>query len=209
MSDVARMPMRPQHSRPSPDVDRAVAGIVAGLLLHYYSPGDLSEAARQAMARDWVEDLREFGPAIAADACREWRRTQERRPTPADIRKLAIDFQRMRHQSAAHQQLPSGVARDLAERRDEDRRMQAARYEDARRVREAMAAELGYPSFSYMLSIGLVAAVRNAPTRRAAGPTAAELGVKAREVSPEKYRADQIALGIEQADDTTTAAGAA
>lgn len=44
--------------------------------------------ARAAMAEDWVNDLAEFGADIVSGACGEWRRTQARRPTIADIRKL-------------------------------------------------------------------------------------------------------------------------
>jgi hypothetical protein len=43
------------------------------------------------MARDWVRDLGEFDPAIVEEACTRWRRTEARRPTPADIRRLCLD----------------------------------------------------------------------------------------------------------------------
>lgn len=69
--------------------DRHVAALVARLLQHFFSP-DMPDVARRTIAEDWLEDLREFGPEIVERACREWRQTQSRRPTPADIRKLCI-----------------------------------------------------------------------------------------------------------------------
>ncbi len=56
---------------------------------HYWTADD-HPAARQAQIEDWLEDLDEFDVAIVRAACREWRQTQSRRPTPADIRFLAI-----------------------------------------------------------------------------------------------------------------------
>lgn len=105
MDDTARTPTRQQHSTQSRDTQqsndgRDVAGIIARLLLHYYSPGDLSEAARKAMAQDWVEDLVEFGPTAVSQGCREWRQTQSKRPTPADIRRLCIESQNRRRENA-------------------------------------------------------------------------------------------------------------
>ena len=57
------------------------------LLFHYWTADDSPEA-RQAQIEDWIEDLIEFGPRIVADACQEWRRGHDRRPTPSDIRGL-------------------------------------------------------------------------------------------------------------------------
>lgn len=62
---------------------------------HYWTADDPIEARREQV-RDWIEDLVEFGPATVADACREWRRTQSRRPTPADIRRLCVDSRQAR-----------------------------------------------------------------------------------------------------------------
>lgn len=50
---------------------------------------------RKAQAQDWLEDLAEFGPAIVADACREWRqRPVNRRPAPGEIRALCLAEQK-------------------------------------------------------------------------------------------------------------------
>ncbi len=140
---------------------------------------------RQAQVEDWLEDLIEFGPTAVADACREWRRTPiNRRPVPGEIRKLCIEAMPRQQEHGQHAApddmdeyarsvgFASNAERLAAIRRDE--RDREPRYERARQARE----QAGVP--------------------RPLAHTAATLGVKAREVSPEKYRADQIAVGIER-----------
>lgn len=53
---------------------------------------------RRLQTEDWLEDLAEFGPAVVADACREWRRTGHRRPLPSDIRALCVAEQQARRE---------------------------------------------------------------------------------------------------------------
>lgn len=61
---------------------------------HYWT-GSENEAIRREQALDWLEDLREFGPAIVAEACTRWRRQPGgRRPTPGDIRTFCIEERR-------------------------------------------------------------------------------------------------------------------
>jgi hypothetical protein len=60
------------------------------LLNHYWTAAD-HIAVREAQIEDWIDDLIEFGPKIVAEACRRWRNTESRRPTPADIRKFCIE----------------------------------------------------------------------------------------------------------------------
>lgn len=74
---------------PDMGTDRQIAGLIARLLLHYWT-GEMSAETRRLQALDWLEDLREFGPEIVAGACGDYRRTETRRPTPADIRRLCI-----------------------------------------------------------------------------------------------------------------------
>lgn len=180
MEDAAHMRPKQMLSTQSPDTEREIAGIIARLLLHFYSPGDLSESARTAMAQDWVNDLFEFGSGIVANACREWRNTKTHRPTPADIRLLCVEAQRIRQETRTYRALPSPQDHRVLAARDEDRRAQSARDAEAARLREAMARELGFPSFAAWQGFGLVAGAQRA-RRGAAGPTAAELGVTARE----------------------------
>ena len=60
---------------------------------HYWTADDPIESRREQL-RDWVEDLIEFGSATTAEACREWRRTETRRPLPADLRRWCIELNR-------------------------------------------------------------------------------------------------------------------
>jgi hypothetical protein len=67
---------------------------------HYWTSDD-HPAIRQAQIEDWIEDLIEFPIDIVEEACREWRQTQDRRPTPSAIRTLAIVAQRSRRELLA------------------------------------------------------------------------------------------------------------
>lgn len=74
--------------------------MIGRLLAHYWA-SDEPPALRRVIADDWLDDLREFNPLIVALACREWRRTQTRRPTPADVRALCIAEERERAERTA------------------------------------------------------------------------------------------------------------
>lgn len=85
----------------------------------------------------------------------------------------------------------------IGDERLRDIEASADRYETARLNREAWAADLGYSSFKYMMEIGLVRAVREAPNyvngsrRQQARNVAVGMGVTAREIVPER---DEAAL---------------
>lgn len=64
-----------------------IAEQITRLLVHYWTADD-DAVSRRAQIEDWIEDLAEFGPHAVADACTEWRRSSGKRPTPSDIRKL-------------------------------------------------------------------------------------------------------------------------
>ncbi len=70
--------------------------MIARLLLHYRGM-DLPVSAQEMIAEDWLEDLGEFDIDVIQFACREWRQAQRHRPTPADIRLLAIAEHRRRN----------------------------------------------------------------------------------------------------------------
>lgn len=147
--------LRPQPSTSSPDgTDRAVAGLIARLLLHYWTPQQLSDGARAAMAADWLDDLREFGPDLVAEACASWRRTQSRRPTPADIRSLAIQAQRELAARSEMLALPSpGYAE--AERRRLEREARYAELAAAgSQITDAWARGKGHRDFEHYLASG-------------------------------------------------------
>ena len=83
-----------------------ISALIARLLHHYWT-GDDDPALRRAQADDWIADLVEFDVGDVQNACVEWRRAQHRRPTPSDIRLLAIAEQRTRQARAELRALPS------------------------------------------------------------------------------------------------------
>ncbi len=54
---------------------------------HYWTSDDAQEFRALQLA-DWIEDLAKFPAHHVATAVAEWRQTQSRRPTPADIIKI-------------------------------------------------------------------------------------------------------------------------
>ena len=69
---------------------RQIAALVSRLLSHYWTADDREET-RESQIEDWITDLHQFGAEVVSRACGRWRLTQNRRPTPADIVKLAIE----------------------------------------------------------------------------------------------------------------------
>lgn len=72
------------------DTGRRIAEELSKLFLHYWSAQDPIELRKSQMA-DWIEDLAEFGPEAVRAACIRWRRSQQRRPTPAELRVYASE----------------------------------------------------------------------------------------------------------------------
>ncbi len=72
-----------------------IAALIARLMGHYWTADD-DPASRRAQAEDWIDDLIEFDVGDVQNACVEWRRSQSRRPTPSDVRLIAIAEQRNR-----------------------------------------------------------------------------------------------------------------
>lgn len=138
----------------------------------------------------------EFGTDIVSVACGEWRRTQIKRPTPADIRRLAISEQADRRMRVPVLALPSGQRERMAAARVENNQMRRARDEEARLHRENWAHELGYDSFAHMMSIGLVNAVRNAPGATGKPLSAADHGVTSTEWTAEEMAQGRRELGM-------------
>lgn len=91
---------------------RDVSALVARLMNHYWKDNEHA-AMRQAQIEDWITDLREFPVECIEEACREWRRTETKRPTPAHIRKLAIAARaaaaQERAQAGGGQVVPPGM----------------------------------------------------------------------------------------------------
>jgi hypothetical protein len=102
--------------------------LIARLLVHYWTE-NMPASMREAQAQDWLDDLREFGAEVVAEACRRWRRQPGgRRPTPGDIRALCIEEQET--YGIGLRALPTPDARaahDAARAREEARRAEEAR----------------------------------------------------------------------------------
>ena len=128
--------------------------MIARLLLHFWTPQDLSDGARKAMAEDWLNDLREFGPEIVSIACGEWRRAQTKRPAIADIRRLCIEQQRERGirgpDGPPMLPPPDRVARQADAREERFRRMAL----EGREVTDRWARQKGYRDFDEYLDSG-------------------------------------------------------
>lgn len=85
------LPSTTSSSAPREQLKRLhdVSALVARLLRHYWTADD-DPATRQAQIEDWIDDLGEFPSEIVEEACRMWRRANKHRPTPAEIRSLAL-----------------------------------------------------------------------------------------------------------------------
>jgi hypothetical protein len=110
----------------SPATVSAISILVTKLLSHYWTAEE-HPAARQAQVEDWIGDLIEFGSGVVQEACAEWRRSETRRPLPADIRKLCQE-ERDRRQWRATRALPAPAPVPTQRQRDhaEERRLAEA-----------------------------------------------------------------------------------
>lgn len=97
MEDQPKLPLAasskalPSHSgtERANENDRRIAERITTLLSHFWT-ADEDPRLRKLQIADWLDDLAEFGPGIVSRAVKEWRQTETKRPTPADIRKLCI-----------------------------------------------------------------------------------------------------------------------
>lgn len=155
-------------------------------MAHYWLAAE-QEPARRAQLEDWVEDLADFGPAIVADACREWRRTQpDRRPGPGHIRALCLAAQREQRERAHHRALASPDAMDAYARSvgfaNNAERMEQIRKDDSKHNDPA--------NFERLRQIEQALTMRRAGKLR---PT----GRIIREATAEELRQARIALKLE------------
>lgn len=110
-----------------------IAALVSRLLSHYWTADD-HPAVRQGQIEDWLDDLREFEPDVVKEACRQWRRSNTRRPTPADIRTLCMEERSVREwRERRKYALPAPVKADpeFVPPTDEERREMAEMAERA------------------------------------------------------------------------------
>jgi hypothetical protein len=72
---------------------------IVKLLTHFYLPG-IDQQIERAVAHDWAVDLSDYDYPTVKDACAEWRRTQTRRPTVAQVIELCQKFKRQAESDA-------------------------------------------------------------------------------------------------------------
>ena len=73
---------------PKPTAEWITARVEA-MLSHYYRP-EISEEADLLAAASWIDVLGDLPQDATDQACSEWERNEEKRPTPAGIRKRAL-----------------------------------------------------------------------------------------------------------------------
>src|SRR6185437_90451 len=146
----------------------------------------MSASMREAQAADWLDDLREFAPAIVEEACRRWRRANpDRRPGPGHIRALCIEERRERQEGDRLKALPP-PARHGRPALSEDLRRQA------RELSNRLARDRGYEDFdAYLAAGGSVVELAGLPPvqKRGAAPDRPEFNP-----SPERLATDHRAL---------------
>jgi hypothetical protein len=183
--------------------------LIARLMSHYWTADDPPEI-RRAQAEDWIDDLVEYGPDVVAIACGEWRRTKTRRPTPAEIRMLAIAAQRERAELSDVPQITDGERQAMRERREAAHKRRALEMiAEGQAISRKWAQDRGYAdlgayaaanAISYEQAIAQVcrSIFAGSPFGEALSQ-AALLGVTAREFkpTPEQLRAGRMALGLE------------
>lgn len=80
------------------------------LLGHFYQPNETPQM-RAMLIADFVRDLADMSDEAVAWAIREWRRTQDRRPSPAALRQLCM---MRRHEATQALQARSATSKDTA-----------------------------------------------------------------------------------------------
>lgn len=165
MADSNRNPPRPpstpvpQSRSPGGLNERLIAERISTLLSHYWTSNDPPET-RALQLDDWITDLASYPASVVAAACADWRRNEERRPTPAAIRKLceehAVTGRRPMLELPEQGPTPPAdwharqAAGEAAMRAERDRK-----FAEAAAAREAWAREHGCASFGEALQIGL------------------------------------------------------
>ena len=166
--------MRQQTTSSTTSRPADILALVSRLMGHYWLPTE-PEPVRRAQLEDWLEDLIEFSTAAVAAACREWRQTKSKRPTPADIRKLCIVSQNRRRETEA-KALPPPVRQPEPEPEpmsEEDR------------------------AYCILLAEKEIRRLKRIPADKPTG-YGVELVRKERTYTAEEMRRARIALGIEQ-----------
>jgi hypothetical protein len=69
----------------SPGRPDEIAGRLSALFSHYWV-GQMNDSLSTLVASDWLEDLGEYPGHVVEEACRRWRRSENRKPKPAELR---------------------------------------------------------------------------------------------------------------------------
>lgn len=173
--------------------DRQILSLVARLLSHYFT-GEMSAEARRLQALDWLEDLREFGPEIVSEACGRYRKTvEDKKPTPAAIRRFCIEAETERKEANAPRMLPSPEA--IAERDAQNHRRDVEMQLEGRAISTEWARKRGYEDIDAYAEAqgisGIVARKQCAMSILAARSTV----VSSRERREPQFSADALAIG--------------
>lgn len=109
-----------QTSQEAAEQAALITSSIIRLLSHYWVATEEVDL-RKAQLEDWLTDLAPFGPDAVAEACARWRIRETRRPTPADIVKLAADVQRELAEIRAATGPEAGDLRRIVRETREDR----------------------------------------------------------------------------------------
>lgn len=126
-----------------------IAGIVAALMSHYWTSDELM-AQRESQITDWIADLIEYPVGLIEAACTEWRRSQTRRPTPADIRALCRESAPTGNLIVDHGEYRRQIGWENDAQRYDAIRANAWRYERAEQWRSTGIDPGPEPSFDWL-----------------------------------------------------------
>ena len=132
--------------------DRLILGWISTLLSHYWTANE-DAALREAQLGDWLDDLGSFPANVVVEAVAEWRRGQNRRPTPADIRALCKEMKPPQIASSAPQltdERPAERNRRIYEYETDRKR----EYAEATIARNQWAQDLGWVDYRDWMAAG-------------------------------------------------------
>lgn len=138
---------------------RQIGQLITTLLSHYWT-GDEDAALRELQIGDWLDDLGRFPVRVVSDACAEWRRTQTKRPTIANIFGLCREVVPREKPIALEGATSSHSSPDELRHASDQRRLQ---WIEAEQAREKWARECGCTNFAEAMRIGLVAVGKRHP----------------------------------------------
>jgi hypothetical protein len=133
---MANIPAVSAPSSRAPDADHRewIAGAVSVLLAFYWQDREPDDLVLAEQGRLWCDDLEAFPRAVIEAALNQWRRTQTRRPSPADI--IALCRKHMPRPTAVAQLEPP-ERRTTPEERERIQAMVAENFPELRRIQRS------------------------------------------------------------------------